>query len=147
MSEYIGLDYGMGLSNRDKKNPQFHFGVISQNEVLQAWADSSEAIYPEDDTEENDFSEPLGFCLDDKDYFATCGEDGDIFIERSPYYTLCNYCSPCAPGAGDIMNQNTEGIKAYCFGPDFFDAEDDIPIDIYSVETGKLIAKKGQKIA
>lgn len=138
-----GIDYGMGLTNRDKNNPQFHFGVISQNEVVQAWADSSEAIYPEDDTEETDFYEPLFFKLDDKEYFATCGDSGDIFIERSPYYTLCQYCSPCAPGAGYIMNQNKQGIKAYCFGPDFFYGE--IPIDIYSVETGKLIAKKGEK--
>ena len=141
---YLGIDYGMGLTNRDLKNSSFHFGVISQNEVLQSWADSSEAIYPESENdEENDFAEPLGYKLADKEYFATSDDCGDIIIEKSPYYTLCNYCSPCVPGAGYIMNQNTDGIKAYCFGPDFFDG--DIPIDIYSVKTGKLITKKGEK--
>lgn len=42
--EYKGIDYGMGFTNRDKKTG-IRYGVIPQNEVLQAWADSSEADY------------------------------------------------------------------------------------------------------
>lgn len=41
-----GIDYGMGNCNIDKSNG-IRFGVIHQNEVLQAWADSSEADYGE----------------------------------------------------------------------------------------------------
>ncbi len=37
-------DYGMGLTNIDKETG-IRYGVISQHEVLQAWADSSEAYY------------------------------------------------------------------------------------------------------
>jgi len=39
-----GIDYGLGQTNIDHKTG-IRFGVISQNEVLQAWCDSSEPIY------------------------------------------------------------------------------------------------------
>lgn len=45
-TEYVGIDYGLGQSNVDKETG-IRFGVISQNEVLQAWADSSDADYGE----------------------------------------------------------------------------------------------------
>jgi transcription elongation factor Elf1 len=68
-----------------------------------------------------DCAEPLSFYIDDGEYLAECEDDGDIFITKSPYYTLCQYCSPCAPGAGYLMSPNKNGIKAYCFGHDFFE--------------------------
>ena len=39
-----GIDYGMGRTNVDHATG-IRYGVISQNEILQAWADSSEADY------------------------------------------------------------------------------------------------------
>ena len=39
-----GIDYGMGQTNVDRPNG-IRYGVIPQNDVLQAWADSSEAEY------------------------------------------------------------------------------------------------------
>ena len=65
-------------------------------------------------------------------------DDPDIFIEDSPYYTLCNFCSPCAPGAGYIMNQNESGIKAYCFGHDWFE-DGKALYKIFNVKTGKEV--------
>jgi hypothetical protein len=157
-----GLDYGRGLQNIDTETG-IRFGVISQNEVLQAWADSSEPYYgkpeepikcpdcgaeiiPTDDTEWGDdrecthelgedrgtcgatvtfeldeFAEPLCFTLDEDGYQAQSGDDGDIFIVKSPFYTKCRFCSPCAPGAGYLMSPDPDGIKAYCFGHDWFD--------------------------
>lgn len=41
---YAGIDYGLGLSNVDRETG-IRYGVISQNSVLQAWADSSEPDY------------------------------------------------------------------------------------------------------
>lgn len=41
-----GIDYGYGTTNIDKETG-IRFGVINQNAVLQAWADSSEADYGE----------------------------------------------------------------------------------------------------
>lgn len=131
----LGIDYGMGKSNRDQKTG-IHYGVISQNEVLQAWADSSEAYYPCDGCEQPDgedhncdFCEAACYIYNEDGYEAECGDDGDIFITKSPYYTECQYCSPCAPGAGYLMNPIPEGIKTYCFDSSWFE----------SVETGKKI--------
>ncbi|MFA5186682.1 MAG: hypothetical protein WC551_09420 [Patescibacteria group bacterium] len=41
-----GIDYSNGRNNVDHKTG-IHYGVIPQNDVLQAWADSSEADYGE----------------------------------------------------------------------------------------------------
>ena len=43
-TNYQGIDYGRGQVNIDHTN-NIRYGVISQNEVLQAWADESEPIY------------------------------------------------------------------------------------------------------
>jgi hypothetical protein len=43
---YAGIDYGLGQANVDRATG-IRFGVISQNSVLQAWADSSEPEYGE----------------------------------------------------------------------------------------------------
>ena len=138
--ENIGIDYGMGMSNIDTETG-IRYGVIHSGEVLQAWADSSEAIYPECDCEdycecEND---PEGFSFIAEGYKAfQFGDDCDIFIEKSPYYTVCQFCSPCAPGAGYIMQTRKNGIKAYCFGHDWFEDEK-APYPVYDVITGKEI--------
>lgn len=173
MTDYVGFDYSLGQSNRDKETG-IHFGVISQNEVLQAWADSSEPYYGEphcpkcgnkaitydaeypcdcgkndcncadciDEYERlyhacNDYRcdhckvvfdlsciecEPISFYVDDAEYSAECGEDGDIFIMKSPYYTHSQYCSPCAPGAGYLMNPCEDGPRTYCFGHAWFES-------------------------
>jgi len=41
-----GIDYGMGTTNVDRATG-IRYGVISQNSVLQAWADSAEPDYGE----------------------------------------------------------------------------------------------------
>lgn len=43
-----GIDYGNGMTNVDFKTG-IRYGVISQHDVLQAWADSSEAYYGKPD--------------------------------------------------------------------------------------------------
>lgn len=165
MTNYAGIDYSLEQSNVDKETG-IHFGVINQNEVLQAWADSSVPEYaprcpycgneiaetyeamiemescPKCNQEfgEGDFDlcEPASYFLDDGEYMAECSDDGDIFITKSPYYTYCQYCSPCAPGTGYIMHTVENGAKTYCFGHDWFD-DDKAPYPVFSVETGELI--------
>jgi hypothetical protein len=123
---YAGIDYGRGISNIDHEK-NIRYGVISQNEVLQAWADSSEPNYvyycPECEREigqevpetcpdcghefdDGDFDmlEPVSWYVDDGEYTAECGDDGDIFITKSLYFTYAQFCSPCAPGAVYLMN-------------------------------------------
>jgi hypothetical protein len=139
------------------------YGVIPQNEVLQGWCDESEAYYgaphcPKcgdeldegicDDHEcecgytiewvgEECFGdEPLSHCVDDGEYQAEAGSDGDIFITKSPYYTVCGYCSPCAPGAGYLTTVGDD-CAAFCFGTEWFDGP--CPYPIYRVSDGELV--------
>jgi len=96
----------------------------------------NEDIYASDINIEMD---PISFIYEKEGYSCSqTADDTDIFILKSPYYTYCQYCSPCAPGAGYIMNTVEDGIKAYCFGPDWFEGEK-TPYPVYDVKTGKLI--------
>lgn len=142
---------------------RIRFGVISQHEVLQAWCDESEAWYgnpscphcgADVDPAELEYCdnhcgcggvfdeescygyEPLSHYVDGE-YRAECShDDGDIFITDSPYYTRCGYCSPCAPGAGYLVDGGDD-CYAFCFGPDWFDGK--CPYPVWRVSDGALI--------
>jgi hypothetical protein len=148
MSNY-GIDYGMGTTNVDP-DTHIRYGVISMNEVVQAWADSCEYDYPceECDAYDKENEECMGDCqidalqyINDEKYVAYADSMGDIIIEKSPYYTYAMFCSPCAPGACHLNNpiEHTEdehkhascrfpisnpselkNNKCYCFGHDMF---------------------------
>lgn len=168
LSKDGGVNYSGGSIVNIDLETGIRYGVIPQNACVQAWADSSEPEYPEpecpecgagipDDADavytcecgeeiDQDFMygdvECTGFVLDDGEYKAFCGEDGDIFVIKSPYFTYAQFCSPCAPGACYLLNpcEPETGDRAYCLGADFFwDEEGGVPYPIYSVATGKLI--------
>ena len=84
------------------------------------------------------YGDPIGYVLDDGEYKASCGDDGDIFVIRSPFYTHAQFCSPCAPGAGHLGNPCPDGPKTFCFGHDWFEG-DIAPYPVYSVKTGELV--------
>jgi hypothetical protein len=84
-----------------------------------------------------DCVDPLSFYVDNGEYLAECGEDGDIFILKSPFYTRCRLCSPCAPNAGYLLNPDPLGVKTYCFGSDWFDPEE-APYPLYRVKKKKI---------
>lgn len=174
-----GIDYGTGKTNVDTATG-IRYGVISVNEVMQAWCDDAEPVDSnacpycgaeleqsvidsaysycgrdqfteptEEDKEHScpncdkvlidlDFqdSEPIGYRIDDGGYIATQNVGSDIFIIKSPYYTLCEFCSPCAPGAGYLTEKGD--VRAYCFAADWFEDEK-APYDIYLVETNEKI--------
>lgn len=163
-TQNTGIDYSLGKSNFDPETG-IHFGVIHQNEVLQAWADSSEPEYGEItqecpnckniftseesncscpkcgedfNCERNDDIEPAGYTLNDDEYKAFSDDTGDIMIIKSPYYTYAQFCSPCAPGAGYLMNPVENGVKSYCVGHDWFE-DGKAPYPVYSVATGELV--------
>ena len=75
----------------------------------------------------------------DNEVTLTLGTDGDIFITKSIYYTKCQYCSPCAPGAGYLTNSCENGVKSYCLGPDWFEGEP--PYPVFRVDDDSLVAK------
>ena len=161
-TQNAGIDYGMGLSNIDN-DTGIRYGVISMHEVSDAWCEESEEgmVYAcpycgeeiedidtdldeqtcshcgKSDSTENWYADSGSFTFEDGNYIAKqFADDTDIFITKSPYYTLCNFCSPCAPGAGYIMEQNKNGVKAYCFGHDWFD-DGKAPYKVFDVKTDK----------
>jgi hypothetical protein len=158
----MGFDYGRGETNIDKKTG-IRYGVIHQGEVLQAWYDCAEPYYvvyciycgaelkkgfdakrcPEcyKTFKDGDFDEcePASYSCESKEYVAEqSADDCDIFIFKSPYYTYCDFCSPCAPGAGYLLSEGN--VKAYCFGHDWFD-DGKAPYKVYDVKTDKEVTK------
>ncbi|GAG25044.1 unnamed protein product, partial [marine sediment metagenome] len=123
----VGIDYGLGQTNIDHETG-IRYGVISINSgVLQAWSDASQPHYGcvncehclmEHDTEDipdtcecgmdlqnlMEFAEPLSYAYVEDGYQAEAGEDGDIFVMKSPFFTYAQFCSPCAPGAVHLEN-------------------------------------------
>lgn len=84
--------------------------------------------------------EAIGHTLDDGEHKATVGSDCiDAFVLLSPYYTKSQYCSPCAPGAGYLLNPCDDGVQSYCFGPDWFDDERPCPYPVWKCGTDELI--------
>lgn len=185
-TEYAGIDYGLGQSNRNKQTG-IRFGVIPANDVGQAWFDGAEASYgephcphcgneaidyhkaketlnddidswPSEPHECDDFAclsckrlfgsesafpeSPLAFSINEGGYKAAQGGDEpDIFILLSPFYTFAQFCSPCAPGACYLRNPlsgQPDNNKCYCFGHDWFE-DGKAPYPVYSVETGQPV--------
>jgi hypothetical protein len=153
---YIGIDYAFGMANIDSETG-IRYGVIHQNQVLQAWADSSEPEYAcngcdvEQGSEDCSMAacEPVGFVYDADGYLASADSMGDIMILKSPYFTYAQFCSPCAPGACHLENplEHRDAIdgatrlgnnQTYCFGHDWFD-DNEAPYPVYEVATGKLV--------
>jgi ribosomal protein L37AE/L43A len=165
-TNYAGIDYGLGRTNIGEAG--IRFGVIHHNEVGSAWYESSEWDYGEPtcpkcgnkankahksdyhcpgcklnfDSDEAFGDEPVCFYLDDGEYQAKQGgDDCDIFITKSPYFTYARHCSPCAPGACYLMNpldNKPESNRAYCFGHDWFESGV-APYPVFSVATGEPV--------
>jgi hypothetical protein len=95
------------------------------------YAFGSESAYPE---------MPMASCYkDDSLEVIKGGDDSDLWVLKSEFYTLCAYCSPCAPGAGDLIAQRKTGIKAYCLPLDWFDTDNPCPYKIYKVSDDTLV--------
>lgn len=163
-TDYKGIDYGLGRTNRDFKN-NIRYGVINQNEVIQAWSEESKPYYGDTAECEHcgaeidistsfpdecahcgielcwDFMEPISYFIDDGEYLIESDSYGDLFICKSPYYTYAQFCSPCAPGACHLENpidDNDPNNRCYCLGHDWFDGVQ-APYPVYSLKTGKLV--------
>lgn len=163
MSNYHqGIDYGRGMTNIDHKT-RIRFGVIPAHAVEYFWEDAQPVYFYicpvcgkdwgeeqhdicpkcKEEIDESAFWawEANHWEIKNKDYFIHTDSDGtDIWVEKSPYYTHCQFCSPCAPGAGYILNTVEDGPKAYCLGHDFF--EDGAPYPVFDVLTGKEVFKE-----
>lgn len=165
-TDYAGIDYGFGKTNIDTEN-HIRFGVIPAREVGQAWYEDSEAYYTsiecplcgqevandeetcpscgdkayKDINEIKELQEPSSYFYKDDKYTLEQADEVDIFVLKSPYYTYSQFCSPCAPGAGYLLNElETPNInnKTYCLGPEWFEDEK-APYTVWEIETSKKV--------
>lgn len=139
-----GIDYGRGLANVDDVTG-LRYGVISIRSLHEWIYEQLESVYPDPELDENgdpiedDFCESIGQELKTNEYEAHDAFDQScLFLTKSPFYTLTKFCSPCAPGAGDLDNPCEDGAKTLCFGHDMFEGNK-APYPVYSVETGQLV--------
>lgn len=138
---YAGIDYGRGVTNIDTETG-IRYGVLPLNEVPEFWCECSSPDYPEPETEDDllDFMDPIGWYYVDNGVAAYCSQDSvDIFLSKSPYYTRCGFCSPCAPVAGYLMSPNEDGPKVYCAPHDWFSEDSPCPYPVYRVEDDSLV--------
>lgn len=74
------------------------------------------------------------------------GDDRDIFVMRSEFFTFAPFCSPCAPGACYLRDGDYAGDdRAYCFGHDWFwDTERGYaPYPVFRVSDGAEVYPPG----
>lgn len=142
----MNYDYGRGKTNIDTETG-IRYGVISMNKVSSESLNEFEPYYefscvncghnfgteiPEkcpncdQETDETDFDDwsPVSWQYD-KNGIKAFWNDGDnyIWVIKSPFYTNCLFCSPCAPGAGDLSAPCEDGAETYALSADFFDGE------------------------
>ena len=150
-------------------NTGIHYGVIPAHVMGEAWYEESQPHYtptcgycgtPEPTMNDDDTAtcvndncgqtfpqdqaygdEPDSIAYEDSEYEMVQDSMGDVFVIRSPFFTFCRECSPCAPNAGYITGQtfNSTGLKTYCPGPEWIRDTDTTIIAIYSVETDQLV--------
>lgn len=94
--------------------------------------------------------EALGYSYNDDEYSAENCLQSDVILTRSPYYTFGPFCSPCVPGgvslpdSADKVYDESNGVKAYCFGPDWFD-DGKAPYKVYRVaDDSEIVPEVGQ---
>lgn len=121
---------------------------IEPKEPAVEWGDSVECPHcgEKNECELPDMAEPLAFKVQtETEVLRQSGDNADIFILKSPFYTYAQFCSPCAPGACYLLNwleSPVENNKCYCLGHDWFESGR-APYPVYSVETGKLVPIQG----
>ena len=153
----MGFDYGNGKTNIDAETGM-RFGVIPTTDVMW-WYEEAEPVYSptcphcgaEIDAESDNVCLECGNTFEDDeacpeypDFWKyiqdgyrcfQSGDDTDVFVEKSPFVTRADFCSPCAPGAVYLLNSSSDGDAwGYCFGYDWFDNEN-APYQVFSATT------------
>jgi hypothetical protein len=125
----------------DLKNvlDRFGFSVGQIDEVLSPAIDIFNESFDSCGDGQRDYS--------DSEYtLHISGDNFGIFVIKSPYYTYCRKCSPCAPGAGDLNNPlEIEGIevldindRAYCLDKSYFD-DGTAPYRVFRVDNDEEV--------
>ncbi len=135
------------LAELEEEDDTAHDLIQAQLAEEFSWYDDSAEYHCADcahsfDSEDAYGEQPISWYVDDGEYLAEqSGDDCDIFIVKSPYYTRAAFCSPCAPGACYLTSPVDDGERAYCFGHDmFWDSEEGCaPYPVYRVDDNTLV--------
>lgn len=119
----IGIDYGLGKTNVDTETG-IRYGIIPQNDVLQAWADSSKPYYGEPHCPKCGNAATAG------DSEVIQSESGTMTVVQHPEHTEEWECDGC----GDFRCEQCE----YLFDGD--QAYGDEPLSYY-IDDGEYLAE------
>lgn len=164
-----GIDYGRGTNvNRDPETG-IRYGIIPLHRLGEFAIESFEAEYAHvcpacgEEWEAADYADappnkawcahcdtlvredvcysedPIGHSLVDPEASGMLDSGNDVWIFKSPYYTRAAFCSPCAPGACYLTSPCEDGERAYCLGPEWFDADNPMPYDCWRVDTDEPV--------
>jgi hypothetical protein len=165
-TNYAGIDYGMDQTNINRSTG-IRYGVISQHGLCEFALDDmfQNATNPDWDEAVKELEKEHG---DDSEAFDAAREtlsgqwesnrllyerdgyklktttNGELFVLCSPYFTHAQFCSPCAPGAGNLNEPSAHGPKTYCLGVEFFE-NDKPPYPVFSVATGVSVESEVTK--
>jgi hypothetical protein len=76
--------------------------------------ETPEDIYPD---------EADSWIFEDPEYSLMLSEQNEVWVFKSPFVTRAQYCSPCAPGAGNLDSPCDKGPLTYALGPEWFEDE------------------------
>jgi len=163
-----GIDYGRGITNIDTSNG-IRFGVVACNALSPwIWDDLDPVFGPpvcKDCQHEMDYESPddsgrfscpeCSTLTDEEDAYPhepvgyeyksetlvmhTAFDNTELFVTKSTHARCVKFCSPCAPGAGDIDSPDESGVWAYCPPPEWFG--ECPPTDIVTTEEALEIMK------
>ncbi len=146
------------IENTEQEYRDDHPGDKFNQEDFDSYMENCNMEYESDGSGIVDYS--------DSEYdLHVSGDNFGIFVMRSPYYTYCRGCSPCAPGAGDLNSpvdnpdlKNKDMIryidqfgtahkiaeKTLCLGHEWFDQDNDqysrkIPYRVFRVDNDKEV--------
>lgn len=71
------------------------------------------------DCPECDMCEDYENIVDEDGMKMKLDENNDVWIFQSEYVSRCRECSPCAPHAGYLLDQDGLGEITYCPNPDW----------------------------
>lgn len=95
------------------------------------WASIAEEVISDLDLDYESTGDCVRYRYEQNGTILKTDSSGDLWVIKSPYFAMCSYCSPCAPGAGHLL---TEGeVETYCLGPDWFDSDHPMPYQCLSV--------------
>lgn len=104
------------------------YGVIPVNELdssiyeeMDIVCPCEECEVPEDEREHAcDTCEACSNVYKSDNLHYVLDDDNDVWVFKSPFVTKCRLCSPCAPNAGYIKDQDEDGYYTYILPPDYF---------------------------